>query len=306
MKKNKKFVTLPIGAKIINKTLADIAWSVESNRNKLDKDDFYEQVLQELGIDAFLHSYTPSGEIGSGDSMLQENPQTPRISESFYDGFDDMIGKRGTISKILRADGANQKKEKNRMFRIKSATVNLIQVFIEAKLGLKTTDKNTEDERAQIKEAKKKGEKFLVTRDRVTDFNFRKRRKDENDEEWLTYLINVEFNRYKRLFVATIFFQTIFSLFEINMKQIISVIADPGLNLTGTKGIKDPNKVFAKLMSAPNRDGFVRNVRELWKIKVEPPEPNIEKTIKEKESKKKVSRKPGQKQIQTSFLDSEE
>ena len=37
---------------------------------------------------------------------------------------------------------------------------------------------NTEDEKAQIKEAKAKGEVFKVTRDRVTDFNFRKRRKD--------------------------------------------------------------------------------------------------------------------------------
>lgn len=301
MKNKKKYVTLPIGAKLINKALADIAWSVEPNHKNLDKNEFYEQVLQELGKDAFLHSYTPSGEIGSGDSMLQDNPQTPRISESFYDGFSDMLKPNGKISKILRADGANKKKEINRMFRIKSATVNLIQVFIEAKLGLRTTDKNTDDERAQIKAAKKKGEKFLVTRDRVTDFNFRKRRKDESDEEWMKYLIDVEFNRYKRLFVATIFFQTVFSLFEINMKQIINVIADPGLNLTGTKGMNDPKKVFAKLMSAPNRDGFVREVRKLWQIRVEPPEPNVGERIAE--ISPKARKKPTKTQIQPSFLD---
>lgn len=103
--KEKKVVTLPIAAEMIYDSLADIAWRVEAERlgyNKQnnaqyeeDKREYKNQILQELGADAFLFSFTPSGEIGSGDSDFKDNPKKGsgkkrsygRISNGFYNSF---------------------------------------------------------------------------------------------------------------------------------------------------------------------------------------------------------------------------
>jgi hypothetical protein len=266
-KTDKKFVTLPIGNVEVFKRLADIAWSVQEDRDSFEKDDFYDFMLQLLGEDAFLYSFTPSGEIGSGHGEYSENPQTPRISASFYGAFPE-FKKDGLVNTLMSKHTKSDKVKKNRILRFKSAVINLIQIYVDARLGLKTDDRDTSDQRKQRRANAKEGKATPASyTPRITSFNFKKRT-TETDEEWMAYLIGVEQNRYKRLFVATIFFSTIIQLFEISMTDIDKLMTQ--LDLANIEGMSDPKKVYKKLMSDTNRDEFVMNIRNLWKIKVDP------------------------------------
>ena len=272
VKRKIKKVTLPIYNFDIYTTLADIAWSVEPRKDKLDRKEFYESVRQELGKEAYLHSFTPSGEIGSGDSeyFSKENPQSPRIAQSFYDGFQDLMGPTGTLSKLFRSNTNSESVQKNRMFRFKSSIINLVQVYLESDMSLTTGDRHP------------KNHKDYLKKDRVTSFNYGER-KGQSDEDWYAYLIQVESNRYVRMFVATIFFTTISELFMIKVKDMAKTIQSR--DLAGVNNIESVNKKFKKLKEAPNREQFVRNVRDIFKLKVVNPEEAEERKVPVKRSR---------------------
>jgi hypothetical protein len=250
-----KKVTLPKGNEEVFEALAEIAWSVEDR--KYDKKEFFDVVLQELGKDAFLHSFTPSGEIGSGETM--ENPQTPRISKTFYEAIDKKI-----LSKINNLfKSGSERVQKNRMFRFKSSTVNLVQLYLEAVMNLKTNDRKKEDRGKSKKE------------NRDTSFNYKKRPAGLSDTEWYETLIEVEINRYTRVFVATIFFKTMADLFTINVGQMAALIRQNDmLNIDNFKD-EDPlrlqKKKFKTLKSVDNRTKFIGKVMDLWTLELKRP-----------------------------------
>lgn len=138
--KNKKNnqVTLPIAAKMMYLSLAKIAWRVEQEKNgkksNLTEDEFKEKILQELGADGFLNSFTPGGEIGSGDSDYRKNP-TRDVSQDFYSYFNEFIGENGSVTKLFSEKTSNNKVVNNKLFRLKSSFVNLVDLYIEATIG---------------------------------------------------------------------------------------------------------------------------------------------------------------------------
>jgi len=246
---SKKFVTLPIGNVDMFSALAEIAWSVEPNQNQ-NKEMFFEEVLQQLGTDAFLYSFTPSGEIGSGENGVMDNPSTPRVSQSFYDGISSLVGEDGKVTKILNAKISSEAVGKNRMMRFKGSIINLVQLYIEAELNMRSRDKDSRKEKVARRKRRDKGEDVKIPqRERVTDFNYKKRT-TESDGEWEKYLVQVEENRYIRLFVATIFFKTISDLFSVKTNDLYKTMKS--MNILDIEGKSD--KLKMKIMKqSPTR-----------------------------------------------------
>ncbi len=262
--KQKKNVSLPVGNKDIFEALGEIAFSVEDDKGGLDRDDFINDVVQELGKDAFLYSFTPSGEIGDGHNTKQ-NPQTPRVAHSFYDGFRDMLGVKGEgsatdgkVVKMLKQNTNSDRVINTRVIRFKGAVINLVQLYLESALSLVPTDKNT---------YKQKKNKESVKRERITSFNYKKRPAGMTDTDWIDYLISVEENRYMRMFIATIFFKTISELFLVSSTQVYKTIK--AQNLLGVEGLSQKKK-FGKLRQPATRTTFVQLVRELWNLELQP------------------------------------
>lgn len=241
----RKTVTLPISNRKIFQALADIAAVVEEVSPK-EREAFRESVMNELGTEAFLKSFTPSGEIG-------DNPQTQRIAETFYDSLNDIVGPTGTVTKMMKRSTSSDTVLKNRMFRFKSAIVNLIQLYLDAVMGLKTNDRPKIDRETK--------------RVRDTSFNYPKLsgRKDEQDYE---KLLEVEQNRYVRMFVATIFFTTLSDLFALKIEDMSKTIES--LDLIGAGNITDPKKLFAHLRNPRTRENFITRTRDIWKIQLKP------------------------------------
>jgi len=123
-----KKVTLPIYNKEIYESLAEIMWSLEEN--KKDKDKFIAKTMNDLGKEAFLHSFTPSGEIGSGETV--RNPYNKTNSEIFFDAFSDVFGESGEITELVAQNTNSEKLVKNRVNRIKAAIIELINVYVES------------------------------------------------------------------------------------------------------------------------------------------------------------------------------
>lgn len=254
--RNVTTVTLPVGSALIYEKLAEIAWSVENENHKnnpsknADKKEFIDSVLQDLGKEAFLYSYTPSGEIGSGDSDYRDNPQTPRIAKNFYDGIADIVGPTGSVTKAMGRNTNSPVVVKNRMFRFKSSIINLVQVYLEAVMkdgkgqSLKTSAKNNSG---------------------ITSFNYKKRG-NETDTQWYNYLVEVEMNRYIRMFVATFYFIVVSDLFETDIQEMALTIQ--ANDLASINGKKTDKEIFKKLKESANRETFVRKIRDLFSSKI--------------------------------------
>jgi hypothetical protein len=265
--KKKKIVTLPIAAKVMFHPLIDIAWRVESQESKgktrLSKKDFEDYMLQILGSDAFLYSFTPSGEIGAGDSDYRDNPQTPRISKKFYSLFDRYIGSDGVITKILSSKTSNSRVIKNRMFRFKSSIINLTQIYLESAMTEYSSSKGMISDGRVYKDGKRlKGVKAKFNESEVTSFSYRKRKSGESEEEWFSHLLKVEMNRYLRLFVATFYMLVICDLFATDLDDMAKVI---DLNdLANINSLPDNRMKFSKLKSPQNRASFVNRIQEIF------------------------------------------
>lgn len=278
MKKKKvkvqsKIVTLPIAARMMYEPLADIAWRIEKTKKKKkskpSEDEFKHEMLQILGIDAFLYSFTPSGEIGSGDSDYRENPQTARIDGKFYDMFNEVLAfdenKTGRLEGFLvqkfRKDGASDKVIKNRLFRFKSSIINLVQLFLESSMveyGSKNymiTDGRIFDEDGK----RVPGVKSQFNKSKSTSFSYKKR-SGEDEEEWFSYLLSVEMNRYLRVFVATFYLLVIADLFRTPISQMAKVITD--LDMAGLKKFNDNKERFIHLKQPLTRENFVSKIKE--------------------------------------------
>ena len=240
MKKVKQ-VTLPISNRKIFNYLADFAFMVEDlPENK--KKEFVEDIMNQLGSEAFLHSFTPSGEIG-------DNPQTPRIAESFYDSINDLVGVSGSVTKVLASNTNSDRVKKNREHRFKSSVVNLIQVYLETIFGMTTNDRPKQDRKTK--------------RMRNTSFNYPELSGQKSDADYAK-LNEVEMNRYVRLFVATIFFTTISELYLLKIKDMAKVIDE--LDILEVKGLNSPKKVYAQLRNPATRRKFIERVRNIWKL----------------------------------------
>lgn len=230
-----KKVTLPVGNKLIFDALADIAYQYESHKPK-DAKAFKEDVCNELGAEAFLFSFTPSGEIG-------DNPQTPRIAETFYDSFPEIFSpKSGVVA--INMTGESKAKVNNAIFRVKSSTVNLIQVYLETTMGLKTRNKE------------KSGN---------TSFDYPKLSGKKTPAEY-KLLLEVEKNRYMRLFIAAIFTKTIGTLLALSPSDLRKAIKD--FDMWNINNVTDSKQAFAILRKPENRRNFVESVKEMWKLEL--------------------------------------
>jgi hypothetical protein len=273
-KKQVKQVTLPLGNKKVFEKLAQIAWRVEKesikgNPERGEKEEFFDHVLQELGKDAFLYSFTPSGEIGDGLNTL-DNPQTPRIAKSFYeDGLEDLFGPGGEITKFFKRGNPSDAVQKNRLMRYKSAIVALVQLYLESAMKYKIRDKVPKDSTDAEK-----------MRERVTSFNYTRRKSGMTDEEWYLELIRVEMNKYTRLFVAALFFSSISNIFLLKISDLTRSIDTQ--DLAGINSLNSNKKKYAKLRNEDNRKDFVKAVLNMWRIPISKPK------VKKKESRKEV------------------
>jgi hypothetical protein len=127
----KKKVTLPIGCKIIFLRLAEIAWANEKNKKNKNKDEYIEKIVQELGTDAFIHSFTPGGEIGDGHNTLA-NPRERGIENFYKKNLGSLFGRNGSISSMLIETSKNNKVYKNKELRFKEAVISLAKLYVEA------------------------------------------------------------------------------------------------------------------------------------------------------------------------------
>jgi hypothetical protein len=267
-KKQVKKVTFPKNNHAVFEAIAqgmvEVIKNPSSDHN--ERKELIDGLIQEMAGDSYMVSFTSEGHIRDGKNHLaQGNPNTPRISDSFYDGFRDLLGVKGDgsstdgkITKMLKQNTNSDRKVKTRMIRFKGATINLVQLYLEAALSLVSTDKNTY---AQKKNKEK------IDRERITSFNYKKRPKGMSDSDWLESLISVEENRYMRMFIATIFFKTIADLFLVSSTDVYKTIKSQ--DLLGVNGLT-PKKKFAKLRQPSTRETFVEKVRELWNLELQP------------------------------------
>jgi hypothetical protein len=258
----KKQVTLPIGNKKVFEKLAQIAWRVEkesmkSNPDSEERDEFFDHILQELGKDAFLYSFTPSGEIGDGLNTL-DNPQTPRISKKFYEeAMEQIFGSKGKMTQFFIMSNPSAAVQKDRMRRFKSAVVALVQLYLESSLKLTIRQKIpknlTKDEKRQYP---------------ITSFNY-PIKGNQSDDEWYSELVKVEMHRYTRLFVAAIFFSSISKLFNLKIGDFSKAIV--AQDMLGINGLPTPKKKFAKLKNIETRKKFVQDVLKNFNVGVSSP-----------------------------------
>lgn len=139
MGKEKKIVTLPIGDLKIFDSLAEIEWSNKNKKNPKNKEVFKEKIIQDLGKEAFLHSFTPSGEIGSGDTP-KNNPSSEN-ADLFIKEFYEIIGEEGKLKKLFELN-SSPKKAKNNLKQFKMTVMALIKLYIETRTDLDESDKN--------------------------------------------------------------------------------------------------------------------------------------------------------------------
>ena len=125
-----KKVTLPIGNKLIFDALADIAISCEKKKPK-DTQRFIDEVGFELAEEAFLFSFTPSGEIG-------DNPRVKNDADIFLKAFDNIFSKsHGIIA--LSMKGEPKSKINNAIRKIKAALVEISKVYTQDMMPKKDT-----------------------------------------------------------------------------------------------------------------------------------------------------------------------
>jgi hypothetical protein len=231
-------------------------------------------VVQELGKDAFLYSFTPSGEIGDGLHTL-DNPQTPRISKKFYEeAMASIFGVKGEMTKYFRLSNPSEAVQKDRMRRFKASVVALVQLYLETSLKLTIRNKIPGDAPDEEKERLKK--------DPFTSFNY-PRKGNQSDDDWYAELVKVEMHRYTRLFVASIFFSSITKLFMLKIDDFAKAII--AQDMAGIKNLPTPKKKFAKLRNKENRQDFVGKVLKAFKVGVTDP-------TKRKSSKKTIIEQP--------------
>jgi hypothetical protein len=267
-----KKVTLPVAAKMVYESLANIAWRVEKDKHRdaskdkppITEEGFKHYILQELGKDAFLYSFTPSGEIGSGDSDHRSNPQTARIDKKFYEMFNELIGidkqKEGIIVKNFRRDNAPNSVVKNRLFRFKSAIINLVELFLESNMNEYGSRKHMiTDGRIYDEEGKRvRGIKSKFNKAKETSFSY-KEKGNETPEEWFRYLLQIEMNRYLRVFVATFYIMVISDLFTTDINYMAKAI--DALDLAGIAKEKNDKARFLKLKRPVNREEFIGAIK---------------------------------------------
>ena len=115
-----KKITLPIGNKLIFDALGKIALKAEKKKPK-NEQQFIDEIGFELAEEAFLFSFTPSGEIG-------DNPVRKSDAEIFLKSFDSLFSKRfGSIAGAM--DGEPKSKINNAIRKVKSALVEIASVY---------------------------------------------------------------------------------------------------------------------------------------------------------------------------------
>lgn len=139
MKKEKKVVTLPIGNLNIFNALAEISWSNKENKEQSKKESYKDKIIQELGKEAFLHSFTPSGEIGSGESY-GNNPHSDN-TKLFTAIFDEIFSDEGLLLEVFSGNTNSEKVAKKRMLQFKSLVMSLIKMYIECCTDFDCEDK---------------------------------------------------------------------------------------------------------------------------------------------------------------------
>jgi hypothetical protein len=251
-KKNIKQVTFPIGTLPVFEELAKIELRLEKesvrNPSSIDEEEFIKKKINELASDIFIHSILPSDAAGV-------NPQTPKVAVSFYDAFADMFDlQAGAIPKMIKKNKpkANQTIIKNNITRIKSSTINLVQLFIEiSDFRLKTkASRRSANEKEYIE----------------SSFEYPKNAKKESDYE---KLCEVELNRYTRLCIAAWFFKMVTDVMVTDVSQIKNLIQKAS-NVTPKKfnkdGTVDYKAYFAQLRNNKNRKEFVSWARDAIQI----------------------------------------
>lgn len=222
-----KKITLPQNNFPIFEALAQ----AECRRQKVSTTpENVESFVYEFAEEAYLHSFTPSEELG-------KNPNTPKIAESFYKEFDDIFADDGWFASKMKGQGIGLIKEKSSRF--KGGMVNLVQLYMELGYGFKTKNK-----RAGLN----------------TDFDYPTNLDEHISPEEYKKLLRVEENKYARLYAATIMTDVILAVFRRLDEDMLQNIAND--DLWNVEDIKNPEERFKILKSSKNRREFVRKVRK--------------------------------------------
>lgn len=116
-----KKITLPIGNKIIFDYMAE-AYMTHEKRKPKNPEEYVKELSDDLAKEAFLHSFTPSGEIGSG-----ENPRRVK-STDFFEHFDDLFSPDSGIIAYYMPH-AGKAKIKQTIKEVKSVIVSLVKIY---------------------------------------------------------------------------------------------------------------------------------------------------------------------------------
>lgn len=232
-----KKVTLPIANLDIFEELAKSYLETEGHKpNDPDYADRIEGAVYDLAMEAYLFSFTPSGEIGS-------NPRTPKVADSFFREFDDVLGPKGFFKTKLTNSDPEYVASKERQF--KSILVNLSQLYLETQAKLKTKGRELSD-KSYDPSSFEHGANAV---------------KGKPTEEELQKMIKVETNRYIRLFMTTYFTHIVFDGMRTDANSIIKIINSLGL-LNGPEADTDSKGILRYLKDTKTRSAFVKLLRD--------------------------------------------
>lgn len=232
-----KKVTLPISNLPIYE---ELAMSYLDTEGISEKDPSYHDrvgaVVYDLAVEAYLESFTPSGEIGN-------NPRTPKVADTFFKEFDDILGARGFFKTKLANKTDEYIASKERQF--KGIIVNLSQLYLETQASLKTKGRNLSDNTYE-------SSSFEHEANAV---------KGKPSDAELNKMIKVETNRYVRLFMTTYFMEVVFNAMTTPADGIIKIINSLEL-LHGPEAQQDAKGILRYLKRSDVRAGFVKKLRD--------------------------------------------
>jgi len=232
-----KKITLPLPTLAIFEELAkshlDTCGISQSDKTYSDRVD---ACVYDLAIDAYNHSFTPSGEIGN-------NPRTPKIADSFFHEFDDILGDKGFFKTKLVDASDKMIATKERQF--KSILVSLSQLYLETQARLKTKGRQLNDQGYDS-----------------SSFEYKPNAvKGKPDETEMKDMVRVETNRYIRMFMATYFIHVVHDAMRTNSDSVVKIINSLGLIQTPEADL-DGSGVLRHLRSPKTRSQFVKMLRD--------------------------------------------
>lgn len=219
---NKKIARiLPLPMKPIGELLASVHCRSIGLANGIEEfDDEFKSYVFNFNDEAYGMSMTPSGLIASNHSLVQSNPATPKISETYFDLTKGVFGEDGFLNTI----DATPDKKVNYKRQLRGNIASIVHLLLETKYNAKIKGKNGE----------------------YSDFQHRK---DETPEERQQTLLN----QYLRLFYTVKLIKALDSIFDKEPVAISDILDE----VFGEKWRKETEKF---LYPKSNRVSFVNHI----------------------------------------------